>query len=173
MRLRGALGAATGWRSVLIASLLLTPTVAKKDEPKITSTKFEAAPQNLQYFEDSNVVLFQDYEKNVVYRSDDAGESWKIISNVPEGKAWDLWMHPYAKDRAYILTKEKTHWATKDRGQSWEEFFTDAEPSMFRKPLAFHAGDPDKIIFHGQDCGGIFCEELVCLIWDEWEGDAG
>lgn len=166
MRLRGARNTATGWRSWAVASLLLSSastSVAKKDKPDITANVFEHVPQNLQYFEDTDVILFQDFQTNVVYRSGDAGETWKVVKDIPEGDAWDLWMHPYDNKRAYVLTRESTHWYTNDRGASWEEFFTDAEPSMTRKPLAFHAGDPDKIIFHGVDCAGIFCEDVVSL----------
>lgn len=167
MRLRGVTHAVTGWRSAFLATTLLlsaTTAAAKKDKPEITVNPFDDVPQNLQYFEDSDVVVFQDYQKNVVFRSDDAGESWKQVKDIPDGKAWDLWMHPYDSKRAYVLTRESTHWATNDRGATWDEFFTDAQPSMFRKPLSFHASDPDKIIFHGQDCTGIFCEEEVSVV---------
>jgi hypothetical protein len=71
-------------------------------------------------------------------------------------------MHPFDNKRAYVLTKDTTHYMTADRGKTWQSFFTDSSPSSWRRqPLSFHAGDPDKIIFNGQDCMGIYCEELV------------
>ena len=163
MRLRGALQTATGWRSLLVATVLCSNAVAKENKPRVTVTEFSHFPSNLNYFEDSDVVLFQDYDENTVYRSDDAGEKWTMIKDIPEGKAWDLFLHPFDSKRAYVLTRDNTHWKTEDRGKSWKEFFTDASPSMFRMPLSFHASDPDKIIFNGQDCASIFCTEQVSL----------
>jgi photosystem II stability/assembly factor-like uncharacterized protein len=162
MRLR-LLEAATGWRSLLLATLLCSSAYAKKDAPRVTSNKFENPPYELSYFDDSDVVMFQDYTDNSVYRSADAGENWAKLKDIPEDKAWILVMHPFDNKKAYILTKDTTHWKTKDRGESWTEFFTDTQPDMFmRQPMSFNAGDPDRIILNAQDCSvGLFCEELV------------
>jgi photosystem II stability/assembly factor-like uncharacterized protein len=162
MRLRRSLNSATGWRSLFAATLLATSTSAKKDSPGITSTKFKHALQNVEYFDDSNVVLFQDWVENAVYRTDDAGESWNKVTGIPAHEAWSMYIHPFDNKRAYVLTQESTHWKTHDRGETWQKFFTDAPPSAWKpQPLSFHASDPDKIIFNGQDCMGIFCDELV------------
>lgn len=159
MRLRSF--EAAGWRALLTSTLLYSSAWAKKGSPSIKSTKVDNPAFNLQYFDDSNVVMFQDELARAVYRSDNAGEDWKKVDKIPEKAAVELLMHPYDNKRAYIITSGSTHWATNNRGESWEEFFTDAQPSYFREALTFHASDPDRIIFNGMDCTGIFCEELV------------
>jgi hypothetical protein len=151
-----------GWRSLLVSALLCTNSAsAKKDKPSVHLSNFPFWPYNVQYFDDSDVLLFEDKNDRVVFRSEDAGVTWDKVSDVPAGKLLEMTMHPYDNKRAYIITDERSHWLTKDRGKTWEEFYTDALASMFRAALAFHAGDPDRIIFNGMDCTGIFCEELV------------
>jgi hypothetical protein len=83
------------------------------------------------------------------------------VSAIPDGQLLGLAMHPFDSKRAYVFTNEKTHWKTEDRGETWQGFFSDSITSVFRYPLAFHAGDPDRIIFNGMDCTGIFCEEIA------------
>jgi hypothetical protein len=153
----------TGWRKLLLATLLCTSTLAKKDKPSVKSKRFDFVPFNLLYFDDSDVVMFADVQDHVVWRSDNAGEDWEKVSAVPEGKMLEITMHPYDPKRAYIISFENTHWKTKDRGETWEEFHTDSPASVFRGALTYHAGDPDRIIFNGMDCSGIFCEEVVSL----------
>jgi Sortilin, neurotensin receptor 3, len=162
MRLRGYLDAPTGWGSLIVASILIINTLAKNDAPRLTHTAFMNLPENPEYFDDSDVIMVQDWVEDAVYRTEDAGESWKNIDDFAEEAAWTMYMHPFDKKRAYVLTKGNTHWRTDDRGATWKKFFADAAPSAWRpQPLSFHAGDPDKIIFNGQDCMGIFCEEVV------------
>ena len=162
MRLGGFVDAATGWRSLIIASLLIANIMAKKDAPSITFSDFNNQPMNIEYFDDSDVILFQDWEENAVYRSENAGETWAKVEDIPYNEAWSMYMHPFDKKRAYVLTKETTHYMTADRGKTWNKFFTDSSPSAWRlQPLSFHASEPDQIIFNGQDCMGIYCEEVV------------
>jgi len=152
---------AAGWRSLLYSTLLLTGAWAKKDKPAVKTSKFAFIPYNVNYFDDSDVLLFEDGVGHTVYRSEDAGESWDKVEGVPEGELWSLTMHEFDKKRAYIIMEGKTHYKTSDRGKTWEEFSADSLVSIFRPSLAFHAGDPDRIIFNAMDCTGIFCEELV------------
>jgi hypothetical protein len=154
---------ATGWRNLLLSTLLCTSVLAKKDKPSVSTTSFPFIPENIQYFDDSDVILFQDFIGRVVYRSDDAGQSWAQLTVLPEGSTLDVMMHPFDNKRAYIITDERSHWMTKNRGETWEEFYTDNAASLFRPALTFHAKDPQKIIFNGMDCSGIFCEELVSM----------
>jgi Sortilin, neurotensin receptor 3, len=164
MRLRRVVDAATGWRSLIIASMLITNITAQKDAPSITAVPFDNQPNNIEYFDDSDVIIFQDWESGTVYRTDNAGETWSKVNGTPitYEDAWSMYMHPFDKERAYVLTKESTHYMTDDRGATWQSFFTDALPSAWRDPpLSFHADDPNKIIFNGMNCMGIFCEELV------------
>jgi hypothetical protein len=151
------------WGSLLVAGLLCASSAAAKtDKPSVHLSNFPFWPSNVRYFDDSDVLLFEDHNDRVVYRSTDAGVSWNVVSDVPAGKLWKIRMHQYDNKRAFIITDEKNHWMTKDRGETWEAFYTDSQASMFRDdPLAFHASDPDRIIFNGMDCTGLLCEELV------------
>lgn len=165
MKLR-FLEAATGWRSLLVALLLHSSPIcaASENGPVVKATKFEQKPMNVQYFKDSDVVLFQDYFANTIYRSDNAGESWDMITDIPKGDGWDMWMHPVDSKRAYVITRESTHYMTSDRGKSWKTFNTGLAPSMFRMPLTYHASEPDKILFNGMDCqNALWCTEEVTV----------
>ncbi|KAK3936073.1 hypothetical protein QBC46DRAFT_37611 [Diplogelasinospora grovesii] len=170
MRVWGALQAA----ALLASALGAMPSAwAKKDGPAFAVKSFKHRPDNFNYFEDSEVILFQDISDNNVYRSDNAGSSWERVEAVPEGKAWMLFMHQYDENRAYILTQGIQHYRTDDRGKSWHMFQTDAEMSMFRGDiLQFHASDPDRIIFNGMDCQGIFCEEVAMYTTDGFRSAA-
>lgn len=171
MKARGATKAA----ALLLASLWAAPLqlVHAKDEPTFVVQQFDHYPQNLNYFDQSEVILFQDISTQNVWRSADGGASWKIIDDVPEGKSYSLVMHEYDKNRAYILTESVTHWRTDDQGKTWKTFFTDAEFSIFRSEIFnFHAGDPDRIIFNGMDCKGIFCDEVAMYTLDGFKSDA-
>lgn len=158
MRLRSS---ETGWRCLLISTLLYTGACGKKDAPGVSYAKVDNAPHNLQYFDDSDVLLYEDRDDRIVWRSADAGETWKKVDSVPEGALLELSMHPYDSKRAYIITSGMDHWSTKDRGEHWEKFYTDSKASAFRPALNYHAKDPDRIIFNAMDCTGLFCEEEV------------
>lgn len=162
MRLRKLLNA-TSWRSLLVGTLLISSSTvsAKNEQPSVKSTKFEHVPENLLYFEDSDVIVFQDWITNNVIRSNNAGESWETIKAIPDGQSYIIYLHPFDSKRAYVLSEGKKHWSSSDRGETWKEFTTEYAFSRFRTPLAFHASDPDRIIFNAQDCQSIFCEELV------------
>lgn len=152
----------------------MIPTVcAKKDAPTIKVNEFEHYPMNLNYFKDSDVVLFQDEKTRSVYRSTDAGATWSKVDTIGDKKAFALIMHEYDPSRAYVLTQGMTHWRTHDRGKTWETFFTGSELSIFRSDwLVFHAGDPDRIMFNGMDCESIFCDEVVMYTTDGFRSDA-
>lgn len=163
MRVSGALQAA----ALLATALWATPLAAKNDRPTFHLEAFDNIPQNLNYFSDSDTVLFQDREAYNVYISDDHGVKWSRVDAVPEGKAWLLYMHAFDSNRAYILTPGLTHFLTSDRGKSWTKFKSGAEISMFRGDiLQFHASDPDRILFNGMVCEGILCEEVTMYTTD-------
>jgi len=124
-------------------------------------TEFKFTPYNLQYFDDSDVVMMEDRERRRPYISEDAGESWKPVEEAPEGYLVEVQMHPFDNKRAYIFMHDKEHWKTKDRGKTWQKFSSDRMASAFRNALTFHAGDPDRIIFNAMECTGMFCEEIV------------
>lgn len=158
MRLQRAVA---GWRSLALSTLLVAAG-AKKDKPDITSQKFDFVPFNVNYFDDSDVIMMEDVAHHDIYRSQDTGVTWEKVEE-PSGKVLELQMHPFDKSRAFIITTETTHYKTKDQGKTWQKFESKLQPTVFRDALAFHAGDPDRIIFNAMDCAGIFCEELVGL----------
>lgn len=145
---------------VLVILLFLCSVLhAKKDSPRVTKTKFDNAPSNLFYFDDTDTLLVQDRDAGDVYRSTDGGESWDPVDGIEDGQAWDLWQHPYDNKVAYILGLKHTHWVTRDQGESWMRFELEATPTLFRPPLSFHAGDSNKVLLHGQNCKGWECRE--------------
>ncbi|KAL2018889.1 hypothetical protein VTK56DRAFT_314 [Thermocarpiscus australiensis] len=169
MRVRGALQAA----ALLAAALWATPLAAKNDRPTFHAKAFENPPALLSYFAGSDVVLFQDERDNNVYRSEDAGATWERVDTVPEGQAWLLYMHQFDNSRAYIMTEGSQHYRTSDRGKTWTKFDSGAEMSMFRGDiLQFHAADPDRIIFNGMACQGIFCQEVATYTTDGFKTPA-
>lgn len=154
---------AAGWRSLLYTTLLLTGAWAKTDKPKVKATQFDIIPSNVNYFDDSDVLLFEDGITHNVYRSENAGEDWGLVKGVPQGEMLEIMMHPIDKKRAYIITNGLTHYKSDDRGKTWEEFSADSHASIFRDALTFHGSDPDRIIFNAMNCRGMFCDELVGL----------
>jgi photosystem II stability/assembly factor-like uncharacterized protein len=144
-------------------SALLWGASAKKEKPSVSTSKFPFWPSNIQYFDDSDVLLFQDINAGTLYRSEDAGVEWKKVSEVPTGDLVEMIMHPFDNKRAFAIMNGHVHLKTKNRGESWEEFETESQASAFREALTFHAGDPDRILFNGMDCASIFCEEVVSL----------
>ncbi|CAL3967351.1 unnamed protein product [Diplocarpon coronariae] len=165
MRLHGA----AGWRGLLLSTLLCSAW-AKKDQPKVKSKKFDFVPYNVRYFDDSDVLLIEDGIKHDIYRSQDTGETWEKVEG-PSGQVLELSMHPYDKNRAYIITVQNTHYKTADQGKTWEEFESNYQATMFRETLTYHAGDPDRIIFNAMKCEGIFCDEVTMYTTDGFAKD--
>ncbi|KAK7424899.1 vacuolar protein sorting/targeting protein PEP1 [Neonectria punicea] len=158
MRFAGR-AAAASWR-ILLFSLLFTAVLAKQDTPKVVVTTHEHPPLNINYFEDSDVIVFHDVEERNIYRSDDAGVTWKVVSDIPDGISAMLVLHPYEPETAFVVTQDKTHYKTTDQGKSWDSFKSGSLPSAFQPEiLVFHADDPNRVIFNGMNCDGIFCDE--------------
>ncbi|CCT62321.1 related to carboxypeptidase Y-sorting protein PEP1 precursor [Fusarium fujikuroi IMI 58289] len=157
--MRSSAWAALSWRA-LIFSLLWTAVAAKQDKPTVDASVAKHPPLNLNYFEDSDVVVFQDIEERNIWRSEDAGKTWAQVPDIPDRSATFLYLHPFDSTSAFVLTKDRKHYKTEDRGKSWSEFNSGTMPSAFQPDtLVFHAGDPKRIIFNGMNCDGIFCDE--------------
>jgi hypothetical protein len=169
---------ASPWRDFFLMTTLLcqwtmVSTVFAKDAPDVSVSNFDNYPRNLNYFPDSDVVMFIDQQAATIYRSVDGGAIWKQVDAVDKGQAYGLVMHQYDPNRAYVLTQGSTHWRTHDRGETWQTFSTDVETSIFRNDwLSFHARDPDRIMFNGMDCEGIFCDEVVMYTLDGFASDS-
>ena len=156
---------------LLLPALWLTGVSAKKDAPRITKSKLENPPAGPPfYFEDSDVILILDNAGNVI-RSEDAGEEWSVIDDVPRGGALDLVLHPYNKEIAYVWGNEHTHWITDDRGKSWRSFDIEGYRVPFRPPFSFHATDSDKVIVNV--CTELFeCNEMAYYTKDAFKSPA-
>lgn len=135
-------------------SLGITGVIAK-DAPEVSQKKFPAPPVNLFYFDDSETVIALDPDHFTVWRSDDAGEEWKEVSDIPKGKVAYLMPNPYDSDVAIAMGQLTTHWITFDKGKNWRSFETSvmATQDLSKEPFTFHATDNKRILFHGEeDC---------------------
>lgn len=163
---------AQSWQLLTLSVLFASPALAK-DEPDVKSTEFKHLPFNLNYFDDSDAVVFHDVSTGNIQHSKNAGASWDRVSKIPEGKALSLQMHPFDPKTAYVLTKGKKHWKTHDRGESWDSFKTLAMPSRWSietgDALAFNAEDHDRIIFNAMECGGFMCSEQAEYTTDNFK----
>lgn len=148
---------------ILTALLLLSLTAvfAKKDQPAVSETSFKSQPGNLFYFGDSDVVLTQDVLPGIIYRSEDAGQNWKRVKDITEAESLTVIPHPYNDQVAVTVGTARTHWITKDQGETWIAFKTDDNPVLNRPPVVYHATDPDRIIFLTAQCEGWECTPQV------------
>lgn len=154
-------GKAAALLRLLLLTLSWTSVLAKSDSPNIKVTDFKNPPLSINYFEDSDVILFHDISEANIYRSDDAGASWSKVEGIPDGKSAVLTMHAFDSSRAYVMTEGDQHYKTEDRGKSWQKFESGAHTSRNREEIMhFHAGDPDRIIFAGEKCESIFCANI-------------
>lgn len=157
---------------VLLASSPL-PTQAKKDDgPTISSTNFDNPLENVFYFDDSDVVIGQDREAGVVWRSTDAGETWAEVKGQGQaGSAWDVYRHPWDNQRAYIVGTGTEHWITTDTGETWRKFTSEGSTlALFRSnPLSFHGRDPKRVVWNGEHCVGLVCSEVALYTDDDFE----
>ncbi|RKF64479.1 Vacuolar protein sorting/targeting protein 10 [Erysiphe neolycopersici] len=161
------------WRHFMLPLLLLSSsfstTFGRNEKPRLQINKFDFMPYNVNYFDKSDIILFIDPLTNDLYRSSNAGETWSIPKDIPRGTAISLIMHPWEPSRAYIITEDRLHWMTYNRGESWRRFEVERFPSLYRDALTFHAGDPDRIIWNGMDCSGIFCDEITMYTTDNFK----
>jgi photosystem II stability/assembly factor-like uncharacterized protein len=151
------------WPSTLLALsfALLVLVSAKTSEPTVVESTFPGEPVNMFYFDDSNTVLVTDKDAGRLYRSTDAGGTWKPVDSVAEGEVLDVFRSPFSNQVAAVMGRKKQHWITYDQGASWKGFRTLAFPSG---PLSFHAKDPKKMLFSGKYCDGFACEKKVSSI---------
>ncbi|KAL0469081.1 signal sequence binding protein [Neurospora intermedia] len=168
MRVRGALQAAA-----LLASALWAAPLLAKDHPTFKTTKLDTQPNSLNYFEGSDTILFHDTHKSNLWRSDDAGATWSVVKDIPDGKVARLYMHDFDSKRAFAITDGRKHYRTTDQGKTWKTFEVDASWDTERYDiLHFHATDPDRIIFNGLHCLGFLCEEVSLYTIDDFETPA-
>ncbi|KAG0144537.1 hypothetical protein CROQUDRAFT_108449 [Cronartium quercuum f. sp. fusiforme G11] len=138
----------------------------KKDEPtqkdcsegqaqpgQVTHQRFQFSGQVLEqsYFGDSHTILAFT-SRNQVWQSNNQGFSWD--EPIKSKKFISLQMHPYSRDRAYLVTPMNEISYTTDKGMSWNTLKTPNEPNLLSIPLLdFHPTRPDWLIWTGSnDC---------------------
>ena len=127
---------------LLPALLALAPSIAaKKDAPLVETSEFKNELVNILYFDDSTVALLQELESGRIWRSKDAGKSWK---QEKELNGAGILKNPYDNQVATVLG-ETNHWITYDQGDTWAPFKTELPPSP-EAPLNWHATDNKKIM---------------------------
>ncbi|KAI0815655.1 hypothetical protein GGR55DRAFT_355937 [Xylaria sp. FL0064] len=175
MRSPRSKGATTSmwWTALFVLATFLSTasTVHAKDEPTIVVNEFDSLPNIPEYFPGSNVLVFREIEKpHTIWRSTDGGATWDKAKGIDHDKSSALIMHKYDPDRAYVLTYGNVHWKTADKGKTWKKFYTDAYtsdfPDTFGRWMTFHADDPDKILFTGMECEGLWCDEVTMYTTD-------
>ena len=144
----------------VILTVFFCFSLARGGNPRVSESEFDGAAANLFYFDDSDVVVFTDEKTKLVYRSIDAGGSWKVVNAIPGEAVKVVISHPVDKRSAVAVGKTK-HWITGDRGESWRPFSTEDEISTLdrKQPIEFHADDSRKMLFHTTRCDAFGCGE--------------
>ncbi|KZV85936.1 Oligoxyloglucan reducing end-specific cellobiohydrolase [Exidia glandulosa HHB12029] len=123
-------------RSALSALVLLAlGTWAADKPPAVGYTTFENLPTRLFYLDDTSTVFYHDMTAGNVYVSDDEGKKWELAKGIPPGDALLAIEHPFDNRVAFILTKDKKHYVTSNRGESWQEFTVPNPPAFSSNPL--------------------------------------
>lgn len=133
---------------LLPALLALAPSAIAKNAPLVKESTFGNELVNLQYFDDSTVVLVQELGTGNIYRSEDAGKEWEELKSV---KGLGIIKNPYDNKVALVLGEEK-HYITFDQGENWQDFKTEYSPTP-GGPVSWHSQDNKKILIHEiEDC---------------------
>jgi photosystem II stability/assembly factor-like uncharacterized protein len=135
---------------LLPALLALASSVtAAKDAPLVETNSFSNELVNLQYFDDSTVVLVQELGSGKVWRSPDAGKDWKELKDLK--RSLGIVKNPFDNQVALVLGEDK-HWITYDQGKTWQDFETKYSPSP-NGPVSWHSQDNKKILINEiEDC---------------------
>lgn len=149
-------GAAWQLVCLLLISTLIAPSVSAAPEDEVAyvyRTEFEHPPTQIEYFEDSTVVLMLVREAGILRISKNGGEKWDFAEEPNEDKnIVGLFMNPNDKDSAVAIGSNNRHFATFDRAETWVSFKTENELNVLRpNPISFHADDPKKIIMNTFD----------------------
>ncbi|KAE8355858.1 vacuolar protein sorting/targeting protein 10 [Aspergillus coremiiformis] len=145
--------------SCLFLALITQPGAAKSNSPRISANKVDHKPASLFYFEDTDTVLMNTVNGDLL-RSVDAGESWTIIEGDDGGMKHHVLLtrqHPYDNKKAYALGPNGRHWVTTDQAKTWTSFEIPEFPAIRHYPLVFHGWDSSKVIFQGEECTGRYC----------------
>lgn len=151
-------------KGILLPALLaLAPFAAGKNDPFHKVTTFDNDLANLQYFEDTEVVLATEFDTGVIWRSGDAGKEWEKL----DIRTLLIVKSPF-DNRVAIALGETAHHITYDQGEHWDKFETKMPPSWVVPAITFHASDNKKIMFHAMEhpttgIGAVGCSS--CTLW--------
>jgi hypothetical protein len=105
-----------------------------------------------EFFTNSTTLLVRLVD-NTIWQSANEGYSFTQIAKDDEILAF--YIHPFSRDRAYLVSSgDKIHYTT-DRGQSWHSFKPPTRANIFGiRALSFHPLETDYLIWTGiKGCG--------------------
>lgn len=80
---------------LLFISVLSLLQVQAASKPSVKVNHFDSLPARISYFDDSAALLYHDSEHGNVYRSEDEGANWNLVSGPEKGKSYMVMEHPY------------------------------------------------------------------------------
>ncbi|CAH7670748.1 hypothetical protein PPACK8108_LOCUS5483 [Phakopsora pachyrhizi] len=128
---------------------------------QVTHQRFQLKGIALEqvYFGDSHTILVFTSE-NQVWQSNNQGYSWD--EPIKNAKFISMQIHPYSRDRAYLISPDQTIYYTTDKGSSWNNLKTPMSPNLLGLPLLdFHPTRSDWLIWSGSE-GCLSREKANC-----------
>ncbi|KAI0030630.1 Oligoxyloglucan reducing end-specific cellobiohydrolase [Vararia minispora EC-137] len=142
------------WHCALALLSGLLPVLTRAADPTYAVTHFENLPARLVSLDDTQTVVYHDAITRNIFVSQDEGRTWKRPENIPEGVAVMFFEHPFDNRMAFVLTKDKKHYLTNDRGETWRSFEVPISPAFVSRPLSFHSSKEKYgyILYQGTAC---------------------
>ncbi|GAA99449.1 hypothetical protein E5Q_06148 [Mixia osmundae IAM 14324] len=156
---------------------LLCPLQASAQKPTSSFTRIENLPSRLFYFDDTPVILYHDAVSRDTWRSPDEGKTWELAKDVTRGESWTIVEHPYDNRMAFIMSRDRKHYRTIDRGLTWQHFEAPLPVAVGVPALTFHSRQPEWILYTGQDCEsdggwlGKVCYDVSFVTRDAFSSD--
>lgn len=151
-------------KAVWLPLLLAIGSLAKSDGPTVRKKSFDGQPRGLFFFDDTETAIVTEADTGRVWRTTDSGQEWERVEGLKEDQVYQVLHHPYNNKVAVALGRKRLHWYTKDHGETWRKFETpEADPSPYN-PIGWHADDPERVLFNGQD---------RCDLWMNCVGKVG
>jgi hypothetical protein len=108
---------------------------------------FSSAVIQNEFFTNSTTLLVR-LTDNSVWQSANEGYSWTRIADKDE--IFALYVHPFSRDRAYLVASGRKVYYTTNRGQNWDTFTPPTRTNIFGlKALSFHPLETDYLIWTG------------------------